>query len=66
VGVTLPLALKPGSTIEIIPASTPEASTIRGKLVYSRQLEHVWLCGCALESPMRDSAIRAWLAGPPA
>ena len=66
IGVTLPLPVRPGARLTVIPHAAPGAPELRARVVHARPLAHVWMCGCELDAPMGEDELRAWLAGLPA
>jgi hypothetical protein len=63
IGVTLPAPLRRGAILEVMAADRPNAAVVRVRVVHVRPLAQLWLCGCALESPIRDPEVRTWLSG---
>ena len=66
VGMTLPFPMRPGALVEIVPHAAPGAPALRARVIHTRPLAHIWLCGCELETVMSEPGVRAWLAGTPA
>jgi hypothetical protein len=63
IGVTLPAPLRRGAILEVMAEDRPDAAVVRVRVVHVRPLAQLWLCGCALESPIRDPEVRSWLSG---
>jgi PilZ domain-containing protein len=63
IGVTLPAPLRLGAILEVMADEHAETAVVRVRVVHVRPLAQLWLCGCALESPIRDPEVRTWLSG---
>jgi hypothetical protein len=64
IGVTLPAPLRRGTILEVMADNRLNPAVVRVRVVHVRSLAQLWLCGCALESPIRDPELRSWLFGP--
>jgi hypothetical protein len=61
-GITLPLPLQPGAELEVRPWGLPGARPLRARVVHTRPLEYIWLCGCELADDLSDDELTAWRA----
>jgi len=61
IGVLLPLAVAPGTLLQIEPWGLTDAPTLLARVVYSKPLEFVAMCGCELTTPLRKQDLEAWL-----
>jgi PilZ domain len=62
IGVALPLPLKRGAVLWIEPWNLPGGRAMQTRVVHTRPLEFVWLCGCEFLEPLPDAELQAWLA----
>jgi hypothetical protein len=62
ISVTLPTPMRLGAILEIT-ADDSQDSVLRVRVIHIRPLAQLWLCGCAIELPIRDPEVRSWLSG---
>jgi PilZ domain len=65
IGVLLPLAVQAGTMLQIEPWGLPHARALLARVVYTKPLEFVSLCGCELPTRLNQNELAAWLPQPP-
>jgi hypothetical protein len=64
IGLTLPLPPRPGTVLTVEAWGLPATRRLRVRVVHARPVAFVWICGCALDNPLDEAELRAWLQGP--
>jgi hypothetical protein len=61
IGLAVPLPLKEGTTLEVEPWGLRGARPLRARVVHSRPLGFLWLCGCELTERLAGEDLQAWV-----
>jgi hypothetical protein len=64
IGVLLPLAVRPGTLLQIEPWGLPHAPTLLARVVHTKPLEFVAMCGCEFSTRLETQDLQAWLGRP--
>lgn len=63
IGILLPLRVRSGAILRIEPWGLRGAPVVEARVVHSKILEFVWMCGCEFLTPLREEQLQAWLSG---
>jgi hypothetical protein len=60
IGLALPMALPPGSTVTVRGWGLPDAPPLRAQVAHAKRVEGVWFTGCAFPEPISDEELSRW------